>query len=472
MKRCMAMVSALAALLVLVVAVAPASALDEADRLFMVGQRALADRFFPVARRSLEQFVAQYPNDARHPRALLMLGQARLALNDPQSALEAFTRAAPGQKAPAEVLENKLWQAEAMFKLSRFAEARTAYDEVVRTDAASPLAPEALYGFARSELALKNVEPSVAALREFLNTWPDHARAPAATLELARGLVDLKRLPEAQSLLTPFATKYQNNPQVPDAQFLLGWIKLNNGDQRGGAADLRAFLAANPNHEQAPEARRLITGTVAKAGSRSEKEDAYKTLMAEDPPRPEGLREAFEIAGQLSRPKDADAAWRKLKAQFPDDPNTRRLALDLATTSFKQQNYKDAGALGLTATQSDESRVRAEGWLVVGESELKLKRFPQAAKAFEAVGAITDVEPGARYRALAGLGLAREQQKDWKAALAAYEAVAGRSPDQTLRDWARQRAAAMKDQLKSPAGTPAAPKRSEPAKPGDKPTGR
>ena len=58
-----------------------------------------------------------------------------------------------------------------------------------------------------------------------------------------------------------------------------------------------------------------------------------------------------------------------------------------------------------------------------------------------------NVEAGVRYRALAGLGLAREQQRDWKAAFAAYEAVAARSPDATLRDWAHARAAAVKGKL-------------------------
>jgi TolA-binding protein len=471
MKRCLAMVIALAALLVLAITVAPVSALDEADRLFMVGERALVDRFYPVARRTLERFVAQYPKDARLPRAELMLGKARLALNDPQSALEALTRAPSGLTAPAEVLEAKLWQAEALFRLKRFAEARTAYDEVFRTDAASPLAPEALYGVARSDLELKRPEPAVTALRDFLTTWPEHAHAPAATLDLARGLVELKRASEAQPLLTTFVTKYPSSRLVPDAQFLLGWIKMNNGDQ-SGAADLRAFVTANPNHEQTPEARRLIAQTVAKTGTRAELEDAYKTLMAEDPPTAEGLRRAFEIATRQSRPKDADAAWRKLKGQFPDHPETRKLALELAGAALKQKNYKDAGALGLTAAQSDEGSVRAEGWLIVGESELKLKRFPQAAKAFEAVGAVGDVEAGVRYRALAGLGLAREEQKEWKAALAAYEAVAGRSPDATLRGWARERVTAMKNQLKPSDGTPAPPKRSDPAKPSDKPAGR
>jgi TolA-binding protein len=465
MKRGLAMVPTLAALLILMVAVAPASALDEADRLFMVGERALADRFYPVARRALERFVAQYPGDRRLPRATLLLGKARLALGDSQSALEAFGRIAAAPLAPAELLEAKFWQAEALFRLKRFAEARTGYDEVVRTDAASPLAPDAMYGFAASELELKHPEPAVTALRDFLKTWPEHANAAAATLRLAHGLVELKRLGEAQPLLSNFATKFPGSRLAPDAQYLLGWIKLNNGDPRGGLDDLRAFVAANPDHEQAEDARRLVTQAVGKVGDRNEQLSAYTALMAENPSRPESLYEAAEIATRLSRPKDVDAAWRKLKGEFPDHPATRRLALDVATAAFKQKNYKDAAAAGQTATQSDDDGVRADAWLIVGESELKLKRLPQAAKAFDAVSAIPGVEAGARYRALAGLGLVREEQKEWKAALTAYEAVAGRSPDSTLRDWARERVAAMRTQLKSVAPAPPPQKRSEPVKP-------
>jgi len=72
------------------------------------------------------------------------------------------------------------------------------------------------------------------------------------------------------------------------------------------------------------------------------------------------------------------------------------------------------------------------------------------------------VEPNPRFRALAGLGLAREEQKEYKAALTAYEAVAARSPDTTLRDWAKERAAAMR-QMVPKSGT---------TKPPDKPTGK
>jgi TolA-binding protein len=469
MKRCLAMVPTLAALLVLMVAVAPASALEEADRLFMVGERALADRFYPVARRALERFVTQYPADPRGPRALVMLGKARLALNDPQSALDALARAQGSSTAPADLLEIKFWQAEALFRLKRFGEARTLYDEVVRTDAASPLAPEALYGYAWSELELQRPEPAATALRDFLTTWPEHALAPSATLHLARAYVELKRVPEALPLLTAFATRYPSSKLLPDAQYLLGWVKVNNGDPRGGIADLRAFVAANPSHDQTPAAQKLINQSLGRSGNKGEMLEAYKALMEQSPPTAEDLYRAAEIARQLSRPTDVNAAWRRLKSEFPEHALTRRLALDLANAAFKQKNWKDASTFGATAAQSDEDAVRGDAWLLIGESELKLKRFPQAARAFEAVGAVGEVEAGVRYRALAGLGLAREEQKEWKAALTAYEAVAGRSPDTGLRDWARERVTAMKTQLNS---KPPAPKRSEPAKPSGKPTGK
>jgi TolA-binding protein len=481
MKRRLAMVTTLAALLALVLAASPAFALEEADRLFMVGEQALGDRFYPVARRTLERFVSQYPRDPRLPRALVMLGRARLALDDTPAALEAFTRAQGGLTAPAEVLEVRFWQAEALFRLKRFTEARTAYDEVVRTNAASPLAPEALYGFAWTEMELKRPESAVTALRDFMTAWPEHALAGPATLQLARAYIELKRVGEALPLLASFASKYPGSKLIPDAQYLAGWAKVNSGDRAGGLADLQAFVAAYPNHEQTPAARQLIARTAGRYGDRAQMQEAYKTFMAQEPPTPEGLYEAAEIGGRLARPKDAEAAWQKLKTHFPDHRLTRRRAFELASAAFKQKNWKDASALGQVAAQSDDDAVRAEAWLLVGESELQLKRYAPASKAFEAVGAVGDLETGVRYRALAGLGLAREQQKEWKAALSAYETVAKGSPDTSLRDWAKERVAAVKSQLPKPAnGKPtngsASPgsKRPEPSKPApaDKPAGK
>jgi TolA-binding protein len=453
MTRRLRLVSAILVLLALTLPPPPASALEEPERLRLVGERAFADGLYPVARRALERLVDEYPGDPKLAAALVLLGRARLATGDAESALEAFRRyerlpgATPG--------EAKVWEGEALVRLRRFAEARAAYEAVVRQDAASPTAPDAFYGLGLTELELRRPEAAAAAFRELLAGWAEHPLAPSATFYLARTLVELKRFGEALPLLTAFPEKYRNHKLVPDAQYLLGWARVQSGDTKGGLEDLRAFVAAAPNHDLAPAARRTITETLARYGDRTELQDTYRQLMEQKPPTAEALYDAGSIAGRLGRPKDQEAAWRRLRREFASHPLAHRAALDLANAAFKKKDWKEAAAQAQAAAQSDEEGLRADALLLQGESELKLARFTTAAKAFEAAGAVKNVEAGTRYRALAGLGLAREQLKDPRAALAAYEQVAAKSPDATLRDWARDRAAALRSRLpKTPAPKP------------------
>src|SRR5439155_462686 len=180
MKRRAPCVSAGFALVLLAVfLVSPAAAIEEADRLWLVGERAFADGLYPAARRALERFVAQYPKDARLPEAVL---------------------------------------------------------------------------------------------------------------QTARALADLKRTTEALALLTEIPRKYSTSPLVADAQFWSGWIKSTSGaDTRGGVAELRAFLAAHPNHPQAATARKLIPLTLARSPDKADQLDAYKALMEQNPPTADAL---------------------------------------------------------------------------------------------------------------------------------------------------------------------------------------
>src|SRR5881409_1458527 len=246
MTRRWPFLSASVVLLVATLFAPPARALDEPERLRLVGERAFADGLYPIARRALERLVADYPKDDRIGDALFLLGRARFALGDTESALEAFRRAQAATPPPAS-LEAKFWEAETLFRLRRFAEAHAAYDVVVKNDAAAPHAPDAAYSLAWSDLELRRPEAAVAEFRELLARWPEHPLAPAATLYLARTLAELNRFSDALPLLESFATKYPRHKQVPDAQYLLGWARVKSGDTKTGLADLRAFVAAAPN---------------------------------------------------------------------------------------------------------------------------------------------------------------------------------------------------------------------------------
>src|SRR4030095_13638914 len=174
MTRTLLPVLALASLLVVALSAPFAFALDEADRLWLVGEQASTDGLSALARRALERFVADYPNDKRQPQALLLLGRARLAMGDAEPALYAFRRfkaVAP----TAQRLEGRFLEGEALYRARRSAEARWAYDEVMRQDAASPLAPDAAYGLALCDLELRRPEAAVKGFRDFLVAWPDNS---------------------------------------------------------------------------------------------------------------------------------------------------------------------------------------------------------------------------------------------------------------------------------------------------------
>ena len=460
MRRRSGLVSAFVLALAVLLA-APVAALEEADRLYLVGERAVADGLHALAARVLERFVTEHPNDSRVPGATLLLGRTALGVGLGERALETF-RKAQRMSLPAErTLEARLWEGEALFRLKRYVEARTVFDDVLKSDPASPYAPEALYGLAWTELESRRHDAAAKHFRDLIAGYPQHALVPSAALYLARTLVDAKRYGEATPLLVEFPTKYPTHALRPDAQYFLGLARVRGGDAKTGVADLRAFLEANPKHELAPLARRLVGDTLARVGDRDDLLATYQARMSESPPTPEGLYEAAQIAGRLGRAKEQEAAWRRVRKDFPDSPFAQRAALDLANLAFKRKEWKDAAALARAAAPTDEETLRAEAWLLAGEAELKLKRFPDAVKSFQGATAVDGAEAGVRYRALAGLGLAHEEQQQWKQALSAYESVAGKSPDAGLRDWAQERAKSVKARL-SKAPTPAPAKPAEP----------
>jgi TolA-binding protein len=485
MKRRSPPVTALAWLVLVVLVASPALALDEADRLWMVAERAYADGLHLLARRTLERFVTQFGTDPRLADAYFYLGNTRLAMGDTAEALEAFERVKGARSSPSRGLEARFWEAETLFRLKRYPEARTAYEDVLRTNAAWAQAPETLYGLAWCQLEMKEPERAVNTLRDLLRTSPEHRLAAAASYELARALVQLDRPDEALVALTDFTRKYPDHPQHPDALYsrgrvlvqldrpaeavgvlnefirkhpghpqrpaalyLLGWARVSAGEPREGLADLRAFVSQFPRHELVPEARRLMVQVMARHGDRDELQTAFRELMGGT--TPEALAEAAVVAGKLGREKDQEAAWRKLAKLFPDHPLTSRAALQLTSLAFNRKDWREVISQAQVAARSDDEMVKAEAWLMAGEAELKLKRYATAVKAFENVGTLGVIEDGVRYRAMAGLGLAREAREEWREALSAYEMVAAQSPDSVLRDWAGERVTAIRERIAPP----------------------
>jgi len=438
----------LAALVVAASIAGPARALDEADRLVLVGEKAYEDGLYPFSRRMLERFLERFPGDRRAGDVMLLLGKARLSQGSLDAALDAFRKTEGFTPVPGKPQEARFWEAETLYRMKRFSDARAAYARVVSAEPASPLLPDALYSLGFADLELKRRDAAAVDFRRLIKEFPDHATAPSAVIQLARALIETKRADEAVAVLEPFASKYPEHKLVPEARYYLARARLATGDSAEGVAGLRAFARTYPGHELAASARRVALDSLIKAGKKKELAEEYAALMALRPPTPESLYDAGIIAVGLDRGRDAEAAWARLRKEFPDHLLTARVSLDQAQAAFGKNNFKDALTLGRAAAKSSEETVRGEALLVVGESEMKLRHPAQALPAFQAAADTPGLEPALRFRALAGSGLAHEAQKQWAQAARYYEEVAAGSPDKTLASWAKTRRAAIAANLK------------------------
>ena len=441
-----------------------AVAIEEADRLWMVGDQAFGDKLYGVSQRALERFIDQYPTDRRIPDAKLLLGKARFSQKAFPAALEAFRQAAGASPAPGKPGEARFWEGETLFRMEKYSDARDTYNQVLTDASASPFAADALYGRAWCNRELKRRDQAIADFKKLLADYPDHASAGSATYYLAVTLVDAKRAAEAVTLLQSFPSKYPGHAMIPAARYMLAQAMLDSGRNKEGLAEMRAFIAAYPDHELATRARRQVSDTVVRQGDKTGMADEYKRVLAQSPATAESIYEAGVIASRLGRARDAEAAWTRVRKEFPEHALASRAALDLAQAAFTRKALKDAVPLAQAAAKSRDDAVRGEAFLLLGESELGLKHHAAALQAFQSALAREGLEPSLRFRALAGSGLALEEQQKWTQAAKYYDEVAAKSPDKTLRAWAKERRAAIAAKIKPEGKT--APKSSS----GDKPS--
>jgi TolA-binding protein len=435
-----------------------ALAVGEPERLWIVGERAFQDGLHAQSRRMLERLVDRYPSDSRVPGATLLLGKVRLSQGQHDAALQAFRQAQTFSPVPGRPDEARFWEGETLFRMKRYPEARAIYDRILAENPSSPSTPDTVYGLAWVNLELKRRDQAVTEFRRLLSNHPEHANVPSATFYLARTLLELKRADEAVGLLRGFVARYSDHRLLPDARYTLGQALIGGGQTDEGVAELRAFGKAYPNHELTATARRTVVDTLVRVGKKNELAEEYRTLVAQSPATAEGLYDAGQLAVQIGRRGDADAAWGRLRRDFSDHPLAGRVSLEMAQTAFAKNSFKDAAVLARAASRSPEDSVRGEAFVLLGESELKQRRHASAISAFKSAADAPATEPAMRYRALAGTGLAYEEQRQWSQAAKFYDEVAAKSPDKTLASWAKERLAAVNASLKSePKTAPRAP---------------
>src|SRR6266852_454357 len=303
--------------------------------------------------------------------------------------------------------------------------------------------PDATLLLGKVRLSQGQHDAALQAFRQAQTFSPPAGRPDEARFWEGETLFRMKRFPEARAIYDRILAESPNSPSAPDARYTLGQALIAGGQSDDGVAELRAFAKAYPNHDLAAGARRNVVDTLVRQGKKSELAEEYKTLVAQSPATAESLYDAGLVAGKLGRPRDADTAWARLRKDFPDHPLTGRVSLEMAQSAFAKNSFKDASTLARAASRSPEDAVRGEAFVLLGESELKQRRPAAAITAFKSAAEAPAIDSAMRFRALAGTGLAHEEQRQYGPAAKFYEEVAAKSPDKTLASWAKERLAAV-----------------------------
>src|SRR5207249_231440 len=207
-------------------------------------------------------------------------------------------------------------------------------------------AREAVLALGKARLGQGDLEAALDAFRRAKKLAPAPGPAQEARFWEAETRFRLKRYPEARAAYEGVVRGDATSP-------------LAAGRAVEGIRALRAFVTENPTHELVGVARRKSTEAVLKLGDTGELATEYQALMSDTPPTPEGLYDAGAIAGQLGQPREQDAAWKRLRREFPDHPLAYRAALELAHAAYARDEYGDAVVLAKAATKSEE--LQAEG---------------------------------------------------------------------------------------------------------------
>ena len=375
------------------------------------------------AKKALAELVAKHTTSEKLPQATFRLAQLT-APDDPAKAAGLYGTMA-GKWPDNPLAEAALyWKAEELFKAKLWGTAAKAYAAVIDKHPTGKYVAHALYSRGWSELKAGREEAALAAFQDFLSKFPRHELAPESKLKMAEALRKLKRYDEAVAAydgavtagstfstdaaigrawalyehkkLAEAAKAFEKAAQVlgKDARaavclFNAGNALVESGDFKGGSGLFARLTGGFAGHELAPtaaywhgycltrlerfgEAVPVLEG-VLKTGKLKDKSVELQHTLAEARLGAEQYRGAAE-------------AYANVCKNAPDHELADEAAYGRMLALGKAGDLAAAEKAGEAFFASyGNSEVAPLARFALAEYRFRLKKYAEAAKAFEAL---------------------------------------------------------------------------------------
>ncbi len=370
--------------LALMEGLAKSSSPTAAEARLVIGLNLFEAKKYAEAAESLQAFLAARPMSDDSARALAYLALARKALGQDEAAQEALDRLARDFPSSDALVRSRLILAESALEARRYDEAAALFGPAAGSDDPK-WKTRALSGLGWAQLQGGQSEKAAATFAALLAFAPTDPLAADAALARARALEAAGKADDALAALDVVSTTYGQSPEVQAAKVTRSRLLARAGKPAEAADELGAFLRDHPK--------------AAPGGY------AIDDLLVE-------WGWALHDAG---KPAEADAAFARVLAEFPESPRAADARVFLAESLHAAGKPSEAEALlepvVTEGSKGDPELVQsallrlAKIALARGDAPASSARFDRLLREF----------PEGKYTIEARFGLAESELKGGKA---------------------------------------------------------
>jgi len=350
---------------------------------------AAADAFRTVTRDSA--------STDRMGTAYYWLGNAYLASDQLDRALEAYSRAIDRGAAPTSVIvEVRFQKAWTLYQNGRYAEAGPLFRSLANRHPNTSRGQAALFWGADTFYQQERYDRARPLFQGFLDTSPEGRRRAGAQYALAWTHFKERRFEDAARLFRVFLSTYENRsdrsvPYRQDAQLRLGdcYFALKRYEDAIAAYD-RA-KGAGTDYAAYQSGRALYFA--------DRPDDALDRLQqvvdraADSPWRPNALYRIGDIHFQQQRYEEARSAFRQLLETYPDAPQAPRAQYAIGDTYYNAGRMEEAVKAYRTTLERDPERPTADE--AASSLFFALNAAGQRDRADELIASISESSPNA-----------------------------------------------------------------------------
>ena len=372
------------------------------------------------------------------PGMLFDLGHARLALNQPAEAAQAFGRIVTEFAAWEQTPDALYLKALAQHRAEDFAGSLATCTAFLAEQKKHPRVAEVAFMQAENLLLLERDKEALKAYRSFLENNGEHISANAARFRLAQLLHKEGNWEAALTESRSLVEKNLKEDLFRQLPFLVGDAAFNLERMDEAVKYLQVF-ADSPSEASNHDVALLKLGLAHSRRSESkaaiEALQKLATTFPESPQRPIGLVELGRLQYEAKQYAEARKVFLDVAASKNATPPTLAQGeYYLGWIDLAEGKDADAGAHFRTvAEKHGESPLAADALLQLGNVQLKAGQFAEAEATLSRLAADFK-DYGKADHVAHSLGIALARQEKWKEAASSFDAVIQRREPSALRD--------------------------------------